>query len=692
MSSSPTRVALCGLVAVSSVVWLTACASAGEQGDDSVSMASLPIGVPVRAATAALLDEAGYGRAIAARTNGADITVVSTTGVHLVDRESAVTSVAAHLPGHWPSLIAFSPFGDQVASFVAEPGGVQLQQVDDGSLVGSWPVPLDVGVSNVWFEPTTERLIVETSAGPVIVGPDGVVQFDGTLLPLATGRLGALPDGTIVGAAIDSTDLVSIAGENIERYTLDVGDGEQIEDVSVSPDGATIGVSVSSGDDGFERRHRVILLDSAFAEMGSIETEQRLDPLNWTLTNDLLVTAVDDELSAWSLEGAKVGQVPAGGPAAALHPLDAEVVVVGLNGSVDRWDGRTGMVAIAPGGVTTVFDALDVDERSVTTVDFYGRIEVRSVDSGEVQSADESFAVGEITSIAVADDGSAVAAVSTAGGLTLFDPDLDPQAEADAAPYGVRVDAVAFDPTSGGVVTGLADRVGTGAFDDTVVGWTGQLTERFRELGDVAEVPGCSFFNGEVVVDPTGSQLFAASHDFGISVIDPVAGDKLDELPGSATVVDLAISEDGSLLVATREDGVIEAWDATHRELVAAYRASQPGIGAIAILPQSDVMAVADLTGALTLIDVTTGNTVLVFDGLAARTRSIAVTPDGSVLAAPTPDGTIGFWSTDSGAQVGTAPGHVGAVTGLAFGPDGTRLYSASDDGTVRSWSVELEV
>src|SRR5690606_16063961 len=99
------------------------------------------------------------------------------------------------------------------------------------------------------------------------------------------------------------------------------------------------------------------------------------------------------------------------------------------------------------------------------------------------------------------------------------------------------------------------------------------------------------------------------------------------------------------------------------RSLLATYRPEQPGVGAIAILPESDTMVVADLTGAISLLDVMTGETILVLDGTVARTRTLALTTDGAVVAAPMPDGTIGLWSTGSGAQVGVAPGHLGEVT-----------------------------
>jgi WD40 repeat protein len=174
-------------------------------------------------------------------------------------------------------------------------------------------------------------------------------------------------------------------------------------------------------------------------------------------------------------------------------------------------------------------------------------------------------------------------------------------------------------------------------------------------------------------------------------VIDVATGEVVDELPGSATIVDFAFTTDGSKLVVTHDDGVVDVWDAAERALLASYRPAQPAVSALATLPGTDRMVVADLTGALSVLDIISGQTVLVLDGVATRSRAIAVSPDGALVAAPQPDGAIGLWSTHSGSRVGVAPGHNGPVTSLVFDVDGTRLYSASEDGTVRSWAVVID-
>ena len=627
----------------------------------------------------------GHGRALAAHDDGeGSLVVVSTTGLQRVDAGVARTIVEFQAGGR-PSGVAFGP--DVVALAVPDLGLVRLHSSEDGDEIGSWPVPVGVDVRDLWFEAATGHLVVETSAGPAFLAPDGSVVLDTTASPMPLGRLAALPDGRIVGARPDANELVVIDGVDVARRPIAVGAGERVEDVRVSPDGERIGISVASSADAFEARHRVLLLDATLSPVGSVATGVRLDTPSWTLADGLLVGATESELIAWAEDGAEVGRAAIGAPVVSLHPVEGDVVVVGQDGGIVRWDGASPPATLTAGGVTTVFRVVDPAAQTITAVDLFGGIDVLDL-GGEVLRSERALAVGELTSLAVSADGSTVAAGSTAGRAIVLDADLVPRNDLAAAPYGVRVDAVAFDPRDGDLVTGLAERVRSGAFDDSVTAWAADGTARFQMLGDIADVPGCAFFNARLRFDPSGTHLVAASHDFGVTVIEPETGEVLDELAGGATIVDLGFSSDGTRLVVVHDDGIVDVWDPASRTLLATYRPDRPAVGAIAVDPGGASMVVADLTGTLASIDVLTGETRLVFDGTVARSRALALSSDGMLLAAPTADGAIGFWSTATGAQIGTAIGHTGAVTALAFDPDARWLYSASDDGTVRSWSV----
>lgn len=668
------------------IVALAACAP----GDaDPVGTGSTPlVGEPVDAAAIEPLAVAGDGRALAAQfADDRTMVVVTTEGVYVERPDSgAATAVVSFDPAGEPDRAVVSPAGDEVA--VLDPRELRVYSTATGSVTRMWPVSLGVGIEELWFEPAAGTLVVTTSSGPVLIGADGSIVLDATVDPLPTGRLDSLPDGTVVGAIRGANDLLVVrpTGE-VERRPIATTEGERLGDVSVAPSGGIIGVSVSPPQSGSESGDRVVLLDAGFVEIGAIDTASRLDASNWVLVDDGLTVAAGTALVSRSIDGSERGRIEMAAPVVRMYAVGDGTVVVGQDGSVARWGGGVSSASIAPASVSTVYEGVDLTSGSVTIVDRFGLVVLRGAD-GRVLRSEDAYAIGEPTALAVASDGSAIAVGSTVGIVSLLGTDLRVQGELQAAPYGVRVGAVVFDPRGPNLVTGVGSRRVDGTFDDTVTMWSIDLDERFRALGDPTDVSTSSFFDARVRFGPDGSILVAASSDFDAVVLDPATGAVLDELPGSARIVDLAFSPDGSVLVVAHDDGVIDVWDAAERSLLAAYRPQRPGVTAISVLPDSDAMVIADVTGRLSVIDVMTGETFLVLEDVVARTGPLVTSPDGALAAAARADGTVGLWSTDSGALLAGSVGHAGAITALAFSPDGSRLYSASEDGTVRSWSV----
>jgi WD40 repeat protein len=500
---------------------LAGCAAGGPSSSEPTETGSVDLG-PVRSVGAEPAAVYGHGRGIAAYADAdGTLVTVTTTGLHRSDPDSGVVRALTRFePGIRPERAVLSLDGGEVAVLVGDSTSVLAYETDGGALTRSWAAPDGVTVYDVWFEPTGDRLVIETSAGPVLVGTGDVDRGDGdAVVSQPTGQLGVLPDGSVIGAIVDSAELVLVGPTSSERRPIDLGEGERAEDVRVSPDGAWIGVTVPSSDDELEQVHRVALLDASLAVVGSIETGLRLERRTWTLANDRLVVAHDTEVTAWSTDGEELGRAETG-PVADVFPFGDEVVILGRDGSIARWDGESAPVPLAAGAVTLVFGSVDADMATVTTVDLFGRVHVRSLDDGTQLRTEEAFAVGALTSLALSADGSTIAVGSTAGDVAVLGTDLLPQQMVSAAPYGSHVDAVAFDPGTGELVTGLAERLGSEAFDDTVTAWSAEYTERFRALGDAEDTPGCAFFNAELRFDPSGALLVAASHDFGVAVID----------------------------------------------------------------------------------------------------------------------------------------------------------------------------
>ncbi len=304
--------------------------------------------------------------------------------------------------------------------------------------------------------------------------------------------------------------------------------------------------------------------------------------------------------------------------------------------------------------------------------------------------SDERFAVGEATDVTIAPDGQRIAVASSLGQVTVFEDGLRNERSFLAVDAPARVDSLAFDPVTGFLATGLAERRGDRSFDDTVSVWdTTASTRTFTIGGEAEDVAGCAFFFGRVEFSADGELMAFASHDFTAIVVDTASGAVVAELSGATTILDLDFGPDNDILIATHDDATIDVWDTSEFTLRSSTRGAMGGYYAIEILPDGDRMVAVDLTGAISIVDVTNGETLSTLDGSNFRTTTLALSRVGAIVAAPTADAGIAFWSVGSGQQLAAVTGHTAGVAGIAFAPDMSWLASSSLDGTVRTWSID---
>ena len=114
----------------------------------------------------------------------------------------------------------------------------------------------------------------------------------------------------------------------------------------------------------------------------------------------------------------------------------------------------------------------------------------------------------------------------------------------------------------------------------------------------------------------------------------------------SGAINDLALSNDGALLVSGDTVGVAQLWDIRKRTVSATLRGHSGSISAVAIAP------------------------------------------DGKYVATASSDSTIRIWDAQKGTPLRILSGHKGEVTAIAFARDGIRLVSGARDRTVRIYSL----
>lgn len=662
----------------------------GEQPTSPVSITSAQSGVW------------GVGRAEFARA-AADGTVViaSTTGVDVIEPGGGSTRLQTFAGPQEVSALARSADGASVAVAIAptpqDPPRVDLYRSDGSGTIASWPLAPGDGVNALVFT-DSGSLFVRTAGAVTELTADAAVPPIRHVedLPLGGGIVGH--DGSVIAPLVNTNELVvRRAGGAASTERIDELEGQLFVDAALSPGQDAVAVSMQSIEE-FDQLEGIAVLDAATLDLraavpagGAGMREQ------WTLGDGYV--AVTDGVNLVVTEVASMAThtlaSPSGSPLARLLPTSVGLVAVHADGGVTTWDVTNWAVpprTVLAGSAALRDVTVDAGGTTLTAVDFFGRVVRVALADGTMLFDDTRFTSGELTSVGVDPAGTSIAVASSSGRVSVLGSDLSEMWAVD--PGEGRVESVNFVPTSGLLATGVAERLGETAFDDTVIVWDPSTrSERFRLTGQGEDVPGCFFFYSRIRFSHDGSLMAATSHDFTVVLSDATSGETVKVLPPHAsTVLDVGFTPDDRLLVTTSDDSTVRVWNVADWSLAAEYPSNaMGGYSAVAVMPDNTTIVVTDVTGAITKIDLLTGTPVTTFEEANYRSTSLALSADGALLAAPADDGTaVAIWSTDTGKQLATITGHTRPVTGLVFAPDGTSLITSSTDGTVRTWSIAM--
>jgi WD40 repeat protein len=682
-------------ISVLLIVSMSGCTGASGDRPDVIDQQPVEsVAAPVETLSVAPGQVWGDGRGLAAQQLPAGgLAVVTTTGVFVVPSNGEPIEL-----DRFDSLVQMGPTAlshdaTALAVAISSPPAIRLYDLLGRGRVASYDLSPEAAVTSLEFDPLSGRFIADTTVGP-FASPNLVSTAPEPLVEQPTFAVSAiLPGGTVVTPIPGSAEVQVSTIDSSERRQLALGDGETVLDARVSPNGAILAVSIGREIDGFERSDHILLLDPAtFEQRADIDVRLPLDPTQWAITDGSVVVADGPSLSFWGFDGAAIaGPISTDSPISSMRGVSGGLVSAHTDGALLRWTATgTEPAIIRPGGVSLQDIAVSRDGGSLTTVDYFGMVTVLDAIDGTQLHSEDRFARGETTGIAISIDGTEVGLSATSGEVSVLDDALAEKWTFMASETPELVGAVSFDPASGAVATGLAARVSESAFDDTVTVWDDeQQSPRFSVGGEKEAIVGCSSFYSRIRYSNDATMMAVTSHDFSVLVLDVATGSVQRGLPGTTTVLDLAFTPDDDLLVATYDDGTVNVWQTSDFSLAATYKAAPGGFLAIAVMPDSATVAVTDVTGSISLVDLMTGAPLRAFADATYRTSTLALTPDGALVAAPTADAGIGIWSTATGARVATLAGHTGPVTGLAFAPSGDWLASSSTDGTARTWTLE---
>jgi WD40 repeat protein/DNA-binding SARP family transcriptional activator len=248
----------------------------------------------------------------------------------------------------------------------------------------------------------------------------------------------------------------------------------------------------------------------------------------------------------------------------------------------------------------------------------------------------------------------------------------------------------------------------------------------------VVSVPGV----GGLVDWSPGGDLFVTEgpEESGlIDLRDAGTGESVRSFHGhDPDVNDVGFSSDGAMLATSGDDGAVRIWDPTTGEelsrvtgtdgpvwsptfsddgsrVLAIWRPSWPHVVRIADVATGEVVNEFELPrggGAdlspdgsrvvldLRVLDVGTGEEIVVLEGDDDWADPYAFSPDGKWIVAPVvaADGGVSqvrIWDATTGARVMTL--EAGNVADLDWSADGTRLATSSHEGTARVWQVDAD-
>jgi WD40 repeat protein len=193
---------------------------------------------------------------------------------------------------------------------------------------------------------------------------------------------------------------------------------------------------------------------------------------------------------------------------------------------------------------------------------------------------------------------------------------------------------------------------------------------------------------------PDGGTLATAEAD-RVRLWDPVTAEEKGSFRGGPAArggegrfTATALSPDGRLLVAGRQDGAVLLWDRSGAAGPAELGRHGGAVTAVLFLPDGRSLVSGGLDEHVRFWDVASGREAAPAD-VKAAVRSLALCPGRGVLAVGDAVGLVRLLDADSRRVLATLPGPTAAVQALAFAPDGRTLCLGSARGTVKLWPVD---
>jgi WD40 repeat protein len=411
------------------------------------------------------------------------------------------------------------------------------------------------------------------------------------------------------------------------------------------------------------------------------------------------------KIKVWDLSTLQlVGQFPAAHPAAITRlEFSRRGVILAsgdMAGNVRLWDFASRRLMpkqISQQSRPITYIAFDkLGERLAVAAD-EKCVRVWHIDSGK-QLAILELSLGVANVVRYNQDGSLLAAATSAGGLFLWDSQtFKPRAilRGEGNPAGQQ--------GHGGVITCveplLTDKLLTGSVDKTVRVWDLKARRAVATAFPFNQAVSCMAITRDFKTLAVGTGKYRSKFETGEIVMCDVTSHQAPySISQGITPVSMDFSPDGnSLAVCSLSSGVAQTARTVAIIDLKSHRAlpiNSPMGHSVAFSPDGRTLAVGCTNGEIDLWPLDTPSSKpYVVKKHQSLVWSLAFSPDGATLASGSADNNVILWDVPTGEDLMTLQ-HNGAIEALKFSPDGRLLATAAHEpsrGSVCLWRAPAD-